>query len=264
VSKKRRFILTGALIAALTAGTIGANGRPGGASPFDLVFDGRHEVAGDSPVGLWHVGRFTATGSFCSAGSATTIEMRGNTPADAEGKRLLTCADGSGSATALVLPMESEHGGTGSWRIISGTGEYAKLRGRGTFKSVRTGGDPANFESITFRSTWAGVADRDDAPPGVAVSRMSVARLSLPSGAYVVRIAFSAQEAPGNAVRYLIDVRDRGRFLASRVGETASGKASASIRVRLAKHVRRLHVEITASDPLGNERKGSRGLAVPR
>ena len=260
MSKKRLFILTGAVIAALSAATIGAHGRPGGASPFDLVFEGRHEVAADSPVGLWHVGRFTAAGSF----SATTIEMRGNTPADAEGKRLLTCADGSGSATALVLPMESEHGGTGSWRIISGTGAYAKLRGRGTFRSIRTGGDPAVFESITFRSTWAGVADRDDTPPDLAVSRMSVAKLNRPSGAYVLRIAFSAQEAPGNAVRYLIDVRDRGRFLASRVGETASGKASASIRVRPAKSVRRLHVEITASDPLGNERKVSRDLTLPR
>jgi hypothetical protein len=264
VSKRRLFILTGAVIPALWAGAIGANGRPGGASPFGLVFEGRHEVAGDSPVGLWHVGRFTATGFFCSTGSATTIEMRGNTPADAEGKRLLTCADGSGSATALVLPLESEHGGTGSWRIISGTGEYAKLRGRGTFRSVRTGGDPADFASITFRSTWAGVADRDDTPPDIAVSRMSVAKLSRPSGAYVLRIAFSAQEAAGNSVRYLIDVRDRGRFLASRVGETASGMASASIRVRLAKNVRRLHVEITASDPLGNERKVSRDLTLPR
>ena len=264
MSKKRLFILTGALTAALSVGAISANGRPGGASPFDLVFEGRHEVAADSPVGLWHVGRFTASGSFCSAGSATTIEMRGNTPADAEGKRVLTCADGSGSATALVFPMESEHGGTGSWRIISGTGDYAKLRGRGTFRSVRTGGDPDVFESITFRSTWAGVADRDDTPPGLAVSRMSVARLSRPPGSYILGIAFSAQEAQGNAVRYLIDVRVRGRFLASRVGEMASGKTSATIRVRPAKNVRRLHVEITASDPLGNERKVSRDLILPR
>jgi hypothetical protein len=264
MSKRGLFVLTGAVLAGLAAGAIGANGRTAGPSQFELVFDGRHEAASDSPVGFWHTGRFTATGAFCSAGSAVTLEVRGNTPADTEGKRLLTCADGSGSATAVVLPMDSEHGGTGAWRIVAGTAAYAKLRGRGTFRGVRTGGDPSDHGSITFRSTWSGVADRDDTPPSIAVTRVSVAKLGRPSGSYVVAIAFAAQEAPGNAVRYLIDVRSRGRFLASRVGEMASGKTSAAIRVRPAKNVRRLRVEITASDPLGNERTVSRDLRLPR
>ena len=264
MSTKRLFVLAGAVLAALATSAIAANGRTAAPSSFELVFDGEHEAAGDSPIGFWHVGRFTAAGAFCSAGSATTLEVRGNTPAETEAKRLLTCADGSGSATALVVSVESEHGGTGAWRIISGTGAHAKLRGRGTFRSTRTGGDPADFESITFRSIWTGVADRDDTPPDIAVSRASVAKLSRPSGSYVLGIAFSAQEAPGNAVRYLIDVRGRGRFLASRAGETASGKVSAAIRVRPAKNMRRLHLEITASDPLGNESKVSRDLVLPR
>jgi hypothetical protein len=264
MSKKRVFVLTGAVLAGLATGAIGAHGRTAGPSPFALVFDGRHEAAADSPVGFWHEGRFTATGAFCSAGSARTLEVRGNTPGDAEGKRLLTCGDGSGSVTALVLPMDGEHGGTGVWRIVAGTGAYVKLRGRGTFTGVRTGGDPADHGSITFRSTWSGVVDRDDTPPDIAVTRVRVAKLGRPSGSYLLAIAFSAQEAPGNAVRYLIDVSGRGRFLASRVGEMASGKTSAAIRVRPAKNVRRLHVEITASDPLGNERTVSRDLRLPR
>jgi hypothetical protein len=264
VSKKRLLVLAGTVISVLATGAIGASGHTSSPSSFELVFDGRHEAAGDSPIGFWHAGRFTATGAFCSAGSAMTLEVRGTTPADAEGKRLLTCADGSGSATALVVSLESEHGGTGAWRIISGTGAHAKLRGRGTFRSTRTGGDPADLESITFRSTWTGVADRDDTPPEIAVSRVSVAKLNRPSRSYVLGIAFSAREAPGNAVRYLIDVRGRGRFLASRVGEMASGKMSAAIRVRPAKNVRRLRLEITASDPLGNESRVSRDLTLPR
>ena len=83
-------------------------------------------------MGFWHVGKFTATGAFCSSGRATTLAVRGNTPADAEGTRLLTCADGSGSATALVVSIDSEHGGTGAWRIVSGTGEYSNEQTRGT------------------------------------------------------------------------------------------------------------------------------------
>lgn len=264
MSKNRLLVLAVTVISVLATGAIGANGRTSAPSSFQLVFEGRHEAAGDSPIGFWHVGKFTATGAFCSSGRATTLAVRGNTPADAEGTRLLTCADGSGSATALVVSIDSEHGGTGAWRIVSGTGEYSKLRGRGTFRSTLTGGDLSDHESITFRSSWTGVADRDDSPPSVAVSRASAAKLRGRPGSYVVTIAFSAQEAPGNAVRYLIDVRGRGRFLASRVGEMQSGKMSAAIRVRPEKSVRRLRLEITASDPLGNERKVSRDLTLPR
>ena len=202
MSPNRLFVLAVGVIGAISTGAVGAIGAAGGPaapSSFELVFEGRHEVAADSPLGFWHAGKFTATGAFCSSGRATTLRVRGNTPADAEGTRLLTCADGSGSATALVISIDSEHGGTGTWRIVSGTGEYSKLRGRGTFRSTLTGGDLSDHGSITFRSSWTGVADRDDSPPSVAVSRASAAKLRGRPGSYVVTIAFSAQEAPGNA-----------------------------------------------------------------
>lgn len=267
MNPQRFLVTTGALSAIglmLAVGVAASEARTAAPPTFQLAFDGRHEPAADSPMGFWHVGRFTASGSFCSSGNATTLRVTGNSPADAEATRLLTCADGSGTATALVVSIDSEHGGAGVWRIVSGTGEHASLRGRGTFRSTRTGGDPADHGSITFRSSWTGVADRDDTAPSIAVSRASVTKLRRPPGSYLLRVAFSAQDTTGNAVRYLVDVSGKGTFLASRVGETQSGRASASIRLRPQKNVRRLRISITASDPLGNERKLTRDVALPR
>ena len=237
----------------------------GSAAPgsFQLVFDGGHKPDPDSPVGFRHVGPFTAAGAFCSSGSTATLGVTGTTPADAEATRLLTCQDGSGSATALVVSVDMEHGGSGAWRIISGTGQYAKLRGQGRFASVRTGGDPLDHGSITFRSTWTGVADLDDEGPALDISSASAAKLRRPKGSYLVRIAFSAQDIPGNAVRYLITVGGGKFILASKVGATTSGTASTALRVRPAKTVRKLRLEITASDPLGNDSKVFRSVKLP-
>jgi hypothetical protein len=252
-----------ALIAMSAVGVVKSAASTTAPSSFELVLEGRHEPAADAPLGFWHVGQFTATGRFCSSGSATTLGVKGTTPADAEATRLLTCADGSGSATAVVVSIDSEHGGAGEWRVVSGTGQYERLRGRGTFRSVRTGGDPSDHGSITFRSSWTGIADQEDMPPALAISRAGVTRLRGRAGLYLLRVAFSAQETSG-AVRYRIAVHGKGTFLASRLGTTQSGRASAAIRVRAPKSVRRLRVEITASDPLGNESKLTREVALPR
>jgi hypothetical protein len=250
-------------LALLFAGGIGSAAGTAAPSSFQLVLDGKHQPAVDSPVGFWHVGEFTASTPFCSSGSATTLGVTGTSPADAQATRLLTCADGRGSATALVISVDSEHGGAGEWRVVAGTGPYTRLRGRGTFRSARTGGDPGDHGSITFRSSWTGIADYDNTPPTISISRARVTKLRRLSGSYLLRVAFSAQEASG-AVRYRIAVSCKGTFLASRVGETLSGKASAAIRMRVAKGVRRLRVEITASDALGNESKLSRDVVLPR
>jgi hypothetical protein len=253
-----------ALIVVLASGMVASRAGTTAPAAFRLELDGRHEAAADAPLGFWHVGTFTASGLFCSSGGATTLGVTGTSPADATAVRLLACADGSGSATALVVSVDREHGGAGEWRIVSGTGEHARLRGRGTFRSVRTGGDSSDHGSITFRSTWTGQADLDDAPPAVALARVSVTKLRRPVGSYALRLAFTAQDAPGNAVRYRVTVSARRAFLSSRLGRTESGAASATIRVRPALNVRRLRVEITASDPLGNERKLSREVALPK
>jgi hypothetical protein len=101
-------------------------------------------------------------------------------------------------------------------------------------------------------------------PPEIDISRANVAKLRAPPGSYVLRLTFSVRDAPGSLVRYRIAVVGNGRFLASRLGATRSERASAMIRVRPARTVRRLRIAITASDPHGNEATASRSLSVPR
>jgi hypothetical protein len=252
-----------ALVGLLGVSAVFAVAARAASSSFELVFDGRHEPDAASPMGFWHVGPYRASGAFCSSGNGFTLGVTGNSPATAEATRLLTCGDGTGSATALVVSIDAEHSGSGSWRIVSGTGQYAKLRGRGTFASVRVGGDPSDHGSIVFRSTWTGVADLDDEAPAISVSRASAAKLRRPKGSYRVGIAFSANDTPGNVVRYRITIRGGGSTVGGRAGETASGTASVALRVRPRKGLRRIGLQITASDPLGNERTIARSLKLP-
>jgi hypothetical protein len=264
MATSRLLVAALAAIAASAVGPISSSAGTTAPPSFELVFDAHREPADFSPIGSVPVGSFTASGSFCPSGRATTIDVRAE--ATIQLVRLLTCADGSGSATAIVSFASGsfEDSTTGAWRIVSGTGQYTNLRGRGTFSAVRTGGDPNDLESITFRSTWKGVADHDNAPPAIAFSRTSVTKLRRPAASYVLRVAFSAEDAPGSPVLYRATVTARGAFLGSKVGETASGKASAAIRLRAPKGVRRLRIEIAASDALGNESKVSRGVALPK
>jgi hypothetical protein len=101
-------------------------------------------------------------------------------------------------------------------------------------------------------------------PPEIHISRTRVAKLRTPPGSYVLRLTFSVRDAPGNLVRYRIAVVGKGRFLASRLGATRSGSASAAIRVRPSRTVRTLRIAITASDPQGNAATVSRSVTVPR
>lgn len=100
-------------------------------------------------------------------------------------------------------------------------------------------------------------------PPAIDISRPSVAKLRRPPGSYVLRLKFSVRDAPGKLVRYRIAVVGNGRFLASRLGATRSGRAAATIRVRPASKVRRLRIEITATDPSGNAATASRSVSLP-
>jgi hypothetical protein len=262
-SRRIKRLALSTLIGLLGVSGVFAVAARAASSPFELVFDGRHEPDPASPRGFWHAGPFRASGAFCSSGEGLTLRVTGDSPTNAEATRLLTCADGSGSATALVVPIDAEHGGSGLWRIVSGTGQYANLRGRGTFASVLVGGDPSDHGSIVFRSTWAGVADLDDEAPAVSISRASAAKLRRPKGWYRVGIAFSANDTPGSVVRYRITIKGGGSTVGGRAGETASGTASVALRVRPRKGLRRVGLQITASDPLGNERTIARSLKLP-
>lgn len=254
-------------VAAIAASAVGALSSAAGtaASPsFELVFDAHRETADFSPVGFVGVGPFTASGEFCPSGHATTFGVRPD-PGAIQLDRLLTCSDGTGSATAIVsFPAGAFEDRTGgSWRIVAGTDRYTRLRGRGTFRSVRISGDSSDPLSVTYRSTWTGVADHDDVAPALAISRASVTKLRRPVGSYVLRLAFSARDASGSAVGYHVVVTGKG-VLEGKSGTTASGNAAAAIRLKAAKGVRRLRVEITATDPVGNESRMSRSVAIPR
>jgi hypothetical protein len=100
-------------------------------------------------------------------------------------------------------------------------------------------------------------------PPAIDISRASVAKLRRPPGSYALRLTFSVRDAPGTLVRYRVAVVGNGRFLASRLGATRSGRATATIRVRPPRKVPRLRIEITASDPRGNEATAVRVVKLP-
>jgi hypothetical protein len=86
---------------------------------------------------------FTASGAFCSSGTAVATDNRqtGNRTAVFHVDRTFTCADGSGTLSiSLDAVFQNRQGGTvGGWRIVGGTGAYAGAVGAGHI--VGTGTD---------------------------------------------------------------------------------------------------------------------------
>jgi hypothetical protein len=152
-----------------------------------------------------------------------------------------------------VNPLPAEHGGNGTWQIVSGKGALVNLRGKGRWTSVRLSGVTDDPASITFRSTWEGVTDFDASPPTIAVSRSSARKVRRPKGTYLLRFVLSFSDAAGNAVSYQLTVIDPRNLLeVSRRGETTTGTASLAMRVRPTKRTRILKIKIDATDPVGN------------
>ena len=285
----RSLVAVVALTAAIAMSAIGAIGATAGASQergraagFQLTFDGRHELDPEESAD-WggpvfdHVGSFTASGAFCSSGSATTTT--GYSEAW-EATRVLTCADGSGSATAVVWSRsgaDGEHAGEGNWRLVAGTGLYAKLRGQGTFASSMTGGDWFDHGSIAFRSRWAGVADLDDAPPALAISSVTASKLRRPAGAYSVKVALALRDdVEGNPVSYTLRAATHpstrtsgwtpeGFELARKSGTVDAGTVSMTLVVRPRNaRTQSIRLHLVASDPVGNEGRLSQAVRLPR
>jgi hypothetical protein len=166
--------------------------------------------------------------------------------------RTFRCSGSADEFTARVKPLPAEHGGQGSWQIVEGSGALANLRGKGTWTSVRLSGND-NPTSITFRSTWQGVADFDASPPTIAVSRSSARKLRRPKGAYVLGVVLSFGDSPGSAVSYELTAIDpRTSLEVSKFGETSTGTASVALRVRPTRRTRILRINVEATDPLGN------------
>jgi hypothetical protein len=259
----------GAILPAIIASAclVSASGATTGAgatvNSFQFVFDGRHvPVTTPGVLGLTHIGTFTASAPFCASGTVADLEHL--SPASL--RRSYTCGDGTGSMTVAHFGrIEAEHvtGSSGSWVIVGGTGHYTSLRGKGVRTSTYLGGDPDDWETITFRSTASGIADLDADAPQIVVSRASATRLPQPVRVYLIRLAFSARDnVEGNVSSYQVTIKAGASDLAFRRGVTVAGTASLTLRVRPPKGSRRIQIVIAASDPLGNERKQIRSLAL--
>ena len=264
-------IRTGALalgVAGLvSAGAVVAVAARSAAPPFQLILDARHEeVPSDAnyPLGLRHAGTFTSKAPFCESGSAVDVRLG---PADAPDTaiRLLTCADGSGTLTALVGSPQSEHQGTGMWSILGGAGRYAGLRGRGTYRSERVSGDPDVSATIAFRSTWQGILDADSVAPSIAIPTATATKLRRPSGAYALKLVVALRDdVGGNPVSYTLRVTAAGVELARKFGTAETSTLALNVRIRPSARIKTVRLLLSAEDPVGNEATRSRSLRLPR
>ena len=227
-----------------------------GASPgqFELVFDGHHGPPMDTSYR--HEGTFTSSPPFCPSGTMADVAHYGE-----NADRVSTCDDGSGTITLRVTALPAEHAvnGTGLWRITGGTGAYAALRGKGTWTTVPIGGETARFIS-----TSRGIADLDDQPPAITITRATAAKLRRPKGVYLIRLVFSAPDnVEGNTVSYRVEL-SAGKKDWTRTGRTASATVKVTLRIRPPKSAHRVAVHVSASDPLDNESQASRSIKLRR
>ena len=221
-------------------------------TPAQLVFDGVHNVR------LLHEGPFTGSAPFCSSGYAADVDLSGEVAL-----RRHTCGDGRGTFDARIASLPAEHGGSGTWQVVAGTGELSRLRGRGTWTSVRVAGDPSDPATIVFRSMWQGIADLDDTAPAITLTRATTRKLRRPARTYTLQIAFVARDdIAENRVAYVVGAQV-GMAFSFRRGETSTGTVSVSFRVRPARGVKTVRVRIRAGDPIGNERELVRTVRLP-
>jgi hypothetical protein len=243
------------LAAALVFVTSGAAARSAPQS-FRLVFDGRHNAA------LLHEGTFTTSSSFCPSGSAADVSVEATTDT---ALRRFTCTGGGGDFSARIAPLPAEHGGTGTWQIVEGTGPLADLRGKGTWTSTRLSGRPDDPATITFRSTWDGVAALDISPPAIGVTSASTRKLKRPKGAYTMRVTLSLTDDGGDPVSYVLQVVDprkpRGSLI-YKLGQPTSGSAALTFRIKPVKGTRAVRVEVVATDAVGNEASATKLLRL--
>jgi hypothetical protein len=154
---------------------------------------------------------------------------------------------------------------TGTWQIVEGTGSYTSFRGKGEVTGIPLSGSPQQPQTLTLSCDVAGnrrlrrpvPGDRDLAPERHQLRR--------PSGAYMIRIAFSARDnVQENTVLYGVRAYWPGAsHFVVKQGQTGSGELTVSLRVRLTTSARRVQLKVTASDPLGNEGALTRLVRLP-
>lgn len=248
---------TARLVAIAALALFGAGGAGAAApAPFHLVFDGKH-----NPDTLLHEGTFTSSSSWCPSGTAADTSID---PTTDTALRLFSCT-GGGDFTAKVWPLPAEHGGSGSWQIVAGTGPLANLRGDGTFTSVRLSGNTDDPATITFQSSWDGVAALDITPPTIDLKSATARKLTRPRNAYKIRIVLSLidTDGPVSYILQLIDPRNPTSPLASKVGQTTTGTATLSFRIRLPQRTHIVRIKIDANDAVGNTSAFAKAIRLP-
>jgi hypothetical protein len=231
---------------------------------FTLTLDGSHVPDATLSSGLRHEGPFTASAPFCPAGFAADVKVLADETSLTVLRRF-TCDDGTGSFTAFLPNVRAEHGArVGRWQIVDGSGKYASLRGVGTYASVRLSGDPEDFLSITFRSTWSGTVDFDTVAPSIGVTARAT-KLRRPARTYTLQVALNVpNEAPEARLPYRLDVMAGGYLLASKVGASTNGRAATTLRIRPGRSTRRVRLNVEVTDPVGNKSSTTRTITLPR
>ena len=182
-------------------------------------------------------------------------------------ERMHTCDDGSGSIIVSIPDVAREHqsGGSGSWHIIGGTGKYEKLRGSGTYSGQILSGDPFDFSSVTYRTTWQGLVGFDADPPALTLSATAT-KLKLPKRTYSLRVGFAVRnEEPGARVTYSLIVQANKQYVSggSKQGSTTTGRATFALRITPPRTARTVQISVRAIDPLGNESTTTRPVKLP-
>ena len=236
--------------------------RAASAAPptFSLTFDGAHVADASLPAGIRHDGRFTASAPFCSAGRAYDVRQVDD-GASLAVWRLHMCDDGSGSFTAYMpADVRGEHGGTGAWQIVEGTGRYTTLRGRGTYTGTLLSGDPVNFSTIVYRTQWHGLVDFDADPPAIQSFTATAKKLPLARRTYSLRIAVTAQD-PSAPILFLVDVKAGRSPLTTKISKAAE-KALMVLRVSPPSSARSVRIALATTDALGNTSTSTRSVKL--
>jgi hypothetical protein len=246
---RKAVVAIAGVIATLVIGTSGAGGAP---STLHLTFNGAHADDPSLPAGIRHEGPFTSSPPLCSSGTARDVKDVSVEPLTV--LREFTCDDGSGTFTAFLPGIASEHGGSGTWRIVNGTNRYVTLRGQGRYESVLTGGNPQDFLAVKYRATWTGVIDFDTAAPVIRIS-VKTLKLAKPPGTYTLRATIGlGGEASGARVSYILEVTGGQRDLLTRLGTSTTAGFAVRARIKPTAATRRIRIRVTASDAVGNER----------
>jgi hypothetical protein len=242
-----------------------AGGARAAPSEFSLTFVGRHVVDPAAPTGLHHEGHFTASAPFCPSGTA--IDTRHDLQATLSVERTHTCDDGSGSIIVSMPDVAREHqqGGSGFWKIIGGTGKYDKLRGSGTCSGQILSGDPFDFSTVTYRTTWQGQVGFDADPPALSLTGTAT-KLKLPKRTYLLRVGLVVRnEEAGARVTYSLTAQAPGQIVpvGSRQGSTTAGRAAFTLRITPPRAARTVQISVRATDPLGNESTTTKRVSLP-